>query len=410
MSDRSARRAHAEFRFAPAPSAVRASVLVKRAAPVYRLTLEFDEECGDTSFSSTEMKKFPAFRAAACHVAPIYFDTDATVDKACALIAEAERNGAELIAFPEAFISSFPLWSGVYAPVDVHEFFCKLVGSAVEVPGPEVARIQAAARSHGVIVSIGINEGTPISPGCVWDTNLLIGDDGSILNRHRKLVPTYWEKLTWANGDGSGLRVVDTKVGRIGALVCGENTNSLARFALLAQGENVHISSFSPRWPTHPPGEASYDLEAAIRLRAGAHAFEGKIFNIVASGFLPPEAIDLIAKNDARARRLLEESPKSVSMIFGPSGAVISDTCKDEEGIVYADIDLQQCVVPKQFQDVVGYYNRFDIFELKVNRRPLSPAQFVDGASMSPHDVADTSFPASDASWPLDQSTPNPSR
>lgn len=345
------------------------------------------------------MKTYPSFRAAACHVAPIYFDTPRTVDKACALIAEAASHGAELVAFPEAFVSAFPVWSGVFAPVDVHDFFFRLASSAIEVPGPEIHRVQEAARRHGVVVSIGINEGTPVSPACVWDTNVLIGDDGTILNRHRKLVPTYWEKLTWANGDGSGLRVVDTRVGRIGALVCGENTNSLARFALLAQGENVHVSSFSPRWPTHPPGEASYDLEAAIRLRAGAHAFEGKLFNIVASGFLPAAAIDLIAAHDARARRLLEESPKSVSMIFGPNGNVISDTLRDDEGIVYADIDLSQCVVPKQFQDVVGYYNRFDVFQLNVNRRALTPAHFIDDADGVSFDTL-SPLPSGEA-WPM---------
>ncbi|WP_059413603.1 carbon-nitrogen hydrolase family protein [Cupriavidus basilensis] len=322
------------------------------------------------------MKTYPKFKAAACHAAPVYFDTPATVEKACAWIAEAARNGAELIAFPEAFISSFPVWSGVWAPVDVHEFFVKLASSAVEVNGPEIRQIRDCARRHGVFVSLGINEGTPTSPACIWDTNILIGDDGAILNAHRKLVPTYWEKLTWTPGDGNGLRVSDTRIGRIGALVCGENTNALARFTLLAQGENVHVSSFSPRWPTNPPGEAGYDLEAAIRLRAGAHAFEGKLFNIVASGFLPPEAIDMISRDNLRARQLLEESPKSVSMILGPDGQPISEVIRDEEGIVYADIDLAKCVVPKQFQDVVGYYNRFDVFQLKVNRRALAPVEF----------------------------------
>ncbi|KVD03185.1 carbon-nitrogen hydrolase family protein [Burkholderia ubonensis] len=344
------------------------------------------------------MKTFPTFRAAACHAAPCYFDTPRTIDKACALIAEAAQHGAELVAFPEAFVSAFPVWSGVYPPVDVHRFFFDLAAGAVEVDGPEVQRLRAAARRHGVFVSIGVNEVTPVSPACIWDTNLLIGDDGRLLNRHRKLVPTYWEKMTWANGDGSGLRVVDTRIGKLGALVCGENTNSLARFALLAQGENVHVSSFSPRWPTHPPGEAGYDLEAAIRLRAGAHAFEGKVFNIVASGFLPPGAIDLIARDDARARQLLEESPKSVSMIFGPDGRVISDTLRDDEGIVYADIDLAKCVIPKQFQDVVGYYNRFDVFRLSVDRRPLRAAEFGDGAAAHANmSVPDDAMPAGEA-------------
>lgn len=325
------------------------------------------------------MKTYPKFKAAACHAAPIYFDTPATTDKACALIAEAAAHGAQLVAFPESFISSFPIWCGVWAPVDTHDFFEKFAASAILINGPEMARLRETARKHGVFVSIGINEGTTASLACVYDTNVLIGDDGSILNRHRKLVPTYWEKLAWASGDGSGLRVVDTRIGRIGALVCGENTNALARYSLLAQGENVHISSFSPRWPTHPPGEAAYDLEASIKLRAGAHAFEGKLFNIVSSGFLPPEAIDLVARDNPRARQLMEEASKSVSMILGPSGMPISEVIRDGEGIAYADIDLAKCVVPKQFQDVVGYYNRFDVFSVRVNRQAHSPASFNDG-------------------------------
>lgn len=324
------------------------------------------------------MKQYPKFRAAACHVAPIYFDAEACVDKACAWIREAADKGADLIAFPEAYLSSFPVWSGVWAPVETHEFFSKLVASAVHIDGPEIRQLRDVAKRHGVFVSVGINESTETSYGCIWDTNVIIGDDGSVLNVHRKLVPTYWEKLTWTPGDGSGLRVVDTRIGRIGALVCGENTNALARFSLLAQGENVHVSSFSPRWPTHPLGEGGYDLEAAIRLRAGAHAFEGKLFNIVASGFLPPEAIDMISRGNQGIRDLLEQSPKSVSMILGPDGSPISETLREEEGIVYADIDLEKCVVPKQFQDVVGYYNRFDVFQLKVNRRALSPVQLQD--------------------------------
>jgi nitrilase len=339
------------------------------------------------------MKQYPRFKAAACHAAPVYFDALATVDKACAWIKEAARNGAELIAFPEAFISSFPVWSGVWAPVDAHEFFRKLVASSIEIGGAEMARIRDVAKRHGVFVSIGINEASPISDGCVWDTNVLIGDDGSLLNVHRKLVPTYWEKLTWANGDGSGLRVVTTRIGRIGALVCGENTNALARFSLLAQGENVHISSFSPRWPTHPPGESAYDLEASIRLRAGAHAFEGKLFNIVSSGFLPAQAIDIVSRDNARARQLLEEASKSVSLIVGPDGAPVSEILKDAEGIVYADLDLSVCVVPKQFQDVVGYYNRFDVFQLKVNRRASTPIEFAEDQSVDSESQTDIVWP-----------------
>lgn len=186
------------------------------------------------------MKSYPKFKAAACHSAPIYFDVEATISKACSLIGEAARNGAALIAFPEAYICAFPVWSGLRSPVENHEFFTQMAKSTIEVDGPEMDQIRAAARQHGIVVSMGLNEGTRQSVGCIWDTNVIIGGDGTILNRHRKLVPTFWEKLTWANGDGSGLRVVDSSVGRIGALVCGENTNPLARYTLIAQGEQVH--------------------------------------------------------------------------------------------------------------------------------------------------------------------------
>jgi aliphatic nitrilase len=319
------------------------------------------------------------FTVAACHVSPIYFDVDATVSKACSLVAEAAAHGASIVAFPEAFVCSFPVWAGIRAPVDNHSFFVQMARSAVRVDSEAVSRVRRAARAHGVIVSLGINEASEASHGCVWDTNVLIGSDGAILNRHRKLVPTFWEKLVWANGDGSGLRVATTEFGRIGALICGENTNPLARYALMAQGEEVHVASYSPRWPTHPVGTPGYDLAAAIRLRSGAHSFEAKCFTIVSSGFLSDAAADLVCRGEPHARALIDSAPRSVSMIIGPSGAVVSDTLRDEEGIVYARIDLDDCIVPKQFQDVVGYYNRFDVFDLRVNRRALEPVRFSDG-------------------------------
>lgn len=167
------------------------------------------------------------FKAAACHVAPIYFDLDATVDKTCALIAEAARNGARIVAFPEAHLCAFPVWSGVRAPVENHEFFVRMAKSAVTIDHPAIQRIRRTARDHAIVVSIGINEASKVSVGCIWDTNLLIGADGALLNRHRKLVPTYWEKLTWTNGDGSGLRVVDTPVGQVDALELQERATGL---------------------------------------------------------------------------------------------------------------------------------------------------------------------------------------
>ena len=198
-------------------------------------------------------------------------------------------------------------------------------------------------------------------------------------------MPTFWEKLVWANGDGAGLSVVDTPLGRIGMLICGENTNPLARYALIAQGEQVHISSYPPVWPTRRPGETgAYDIESAIRIRAGAHSFEGKVFNIVASAFLDRATLEAIAGDDASVRDVLERTPRSISIMLGPDGNAITEPLRDSEGILYGEIDVSRCVEPKQFHDLAGYYNRFDVFNLEVDRTRLAPATFKTATDVPP--------------------------
>src|SRR5262245_63491577 len=323
------------------------------------------------------MTTYPKFKVCAAHVAPVFLDTPATVDKARALIAEASRAGARLIALPESFVPGFPVWAAVQTPIKSHEFFKRLAANSIEVPGPEVTALCTAARDNSIVVSIGISERSSVSVGCLWNTNLLIDADGNLVNHHRKLVPTFYEKLIWANGDGAGLRVCNTDIGKIGMLICGENTNPLARYALIAQGEQVHVSSYPPVWPTRPSNEPGrYDLASAIRIRAGAHSFEGKVFNIVASACLDASVFDALRGLDADARETLELSPRGVSMVIGPAGEVISDTLCETEGLLYQEIDVAQCVEPKQFHDIVGYYNRFDVFELNVNRARHSPIRF----------------------------------
>jgi nitrilase len=318
-----------------------------------------------------------AIKVAAAHVAPVFLDREKTVAKACALIEEAARQGAALIAFPETYVPAFPLWSAVAAPIYNHDWFKRLAANSLRCPGPELERVAAAARRHGIVVSLGFNEGTADSVGCIWNSNVLIGEDGAILNHHRKLVPTFWEKLTWANGDGAGLRVCETRLGRVGVLICGENTNPLARYTLMAQGEQIHVSTYPPVWPTRDPrGGGNYDLAGAIRIRAGAHSFEAKAFNIVASGFLDAAMREELATLGPDAVRVLDQSPRAVSMVIGPSGEPVSAILADHEGLLYASIDTDACVEPKQFHDVVGYYNRFDVFQLTVDRTRLRPVAF----------------------------------
>ncbi|WP_315766398.1 MULTISPECIES: carbon-nitrogen hydrolase family protein [unclassified Bradyrhizobium] len=321
------------------------------------------------------MLKLPRFRAAAVQASPVYLNASATAEKAASLLREAAANGARLVAFPEVFVPGYPYWNWITDPVTGSAWFEKLVKASVLVPGPEVDIVRKAARDANCYVVLGINERSPVSLGAIYNTLVFIGPDGALLGKHRKLVPTWAEKLTWTDGDGSSLRVYDTEIGRLGGLACGENTNTLARFALLGQGELVHVASYISL-PVAPP---DYDMAEAIKLRAIAHSFEGKIFTIVSCSTVSEEIIAAMETVVPDARGRLQRKSSAFSGIIGPDGRLVGDPLIDDEGIVYADIDLERCIQPKQMHDIIGHYNRFDIFNLRVNRRPLGPLGLLDG-------------------------------
>jgi nitrilase len=318
---------------------------------------------------------YPKFRAAAVQAAPVFLDRDTTIDKLEALVEKAADAGADLVVFGESFIPAFPVWNLIYAPLDQHAWFRRLFDNAVQVPGPHTGKLSEIAKRHRVILSVGVTEKGPVSMGALWNTNLLFGRDGTLLNRHRKLVPTWAEKLTWANGDAEYLRPAETDIGRLGTLICGENTNTLARFALLAQGEQVHIATYPPAWPFHRPGGGpqTYNLTEAIRIRSAAHAFEGKVFNVVSSCALDSDAINQLSQGDARMKQLLEASPAPVSLVVGPNGELLADPLVGGEGMVVAEIDIARSIEYKMVHDIVGHYNRFDIFHLEVDPTPNHP-------------------------------------
>jgi nitrilase len=328
------------------------------------------------------MGNLPRFKAAAVHAAPVFLDKTATAAKAAALIREAAAAGAALVAFPETFLPAFPMWAALWAPIDNHDLFIRMAAESVLVDGPEIAGIRAEAKRQGIFVSLGFSERSPASVGALWNANLLIDDSGEILNHHRKIVPTFYEKLIWAPGDGAGLRVSGTRIGRIGCLICGENTNPLARFALIAEGEQLHVSTWPPIWPTRRPGGGgNFNNLAANRLRAGAHSFEAKAFGLVTAGFLDRATRDFLVNRDPAIADVVDGTPRAASYFIDPTGEQIGPDLHDDEGILYADIDLNRCVEPKQFHDVVGSYNRFDIFDLAVRRTRLSPISFVETAA-----------------------------
>ncbi|KAG9557776.1 nitrilase, partial [Aureobasidium melanogenum] len=216
------------------------------------------------------------------------------------------------------------------------------------------------------------------------------------------LQPTFFEKLTWSSGDGHGLRISETQYGKIGNLICGENTNPLARYALMAEGEQIHISTWPAVWPTRalqPDVVATkgknYDNLAANRTRAAAHCFEAKCFGIINAAFLDEQAIDIVAKgasNEAGVRQTLQLSQRAATMFLDPTGmlkpgfTVDATTGKeqetqylqDREDILYTDLNVEECIEGKQYHDVVGGYQRLDIFDLQVDRSRREPARFVE--------------------------------
>lgn len=313
------------------------------------------------------MSALPKYKVAAVQAAPCFLDVRKTMVKVHELATEAAKNGAKLVAFPEVFISGYPYWNWIYNPFRGSPWFRKLVLNSISVPGPEVEELCRIARALDIHLAIGVNERDEYSVGALYNTNLLISPEHGLINKRRKLVPTFAEKLTWTSGDGDGLRATKTPLGPIGMLACGENTNTLARFALLAEGELLHIANYISF-----PFVSNYSMPEAIKIRTAAHSFEGKVFSIVACSAMSDEIIDMLATTEEE-RKMLSGKPNAFSGIIDPNGQIISEPLGDEEGIVYGEIDLERCIEPKQFQDIIGNYNRFDIFQLHVDRRSRSP-------------------------------------
>ncbi|KAI9042141.1 carbon-nitrogen hydrolase family protein [Aspergillus affinis] len=363
-------------------------------------------------------------RVAACHVASHFLSAQKSVDKAISLIHQAAKNSANLVVFPETYLSAFPIWSAIRPPTENHDLFHRMVQESLYADGEEVRLLQEAARETKTVISMGFSEKYRASTACLYNSNLIINTMGEVAVHHRKLMPTFFEKLTWSPGDGYGLRVADTPYGRVGGLICGENTNPLARYSLMAQREQIHISSWPPIWPTRVPASspkekekeegdrlsqgqgqgqgqapANYDNVLANRLRAAAHCFEAKCFGVMCSGFLGQDAIDIIvsgSRSPGHVKGVLDNSPRGVSMFLDPTGTplpsftVEEDTktqrpkefLQNEEGVLYADMDLDRCIEGKQYHDVVGGYQRLDVFQLQVNRSRRDPVVFTEGSDI----------------------------
>ncbi|MFN7674729.1 carbon-nitrogen hydrolase family protein [Flavobacterium sp.] len=316
---------------------------------------------------------FKKFKAATVQTSPVFLNVEKTIAKAISFVKEASTNGAQLIAFPEVFVAAYPYWNWIMTPIQGSKWYEQLYKSSLKTEDFVLKPLFQAAKDHNIHIVIGINERGD-SYGEIYNTNLIIDNQGKLIGKHRKLVPTWAEKLTWTSGDGSSLKVYDTEIGPIGTLACGENTNTLARFTLLTQGELIHIANYISL-PVAPP---DYDMAEAIKIRAAAHSFEGKLFTIVSCSTISQEIKDALRADVPNVDELLTRKNSAFSGFIGPNGAVIGTPLIDDEGIVYADIDLEKCIQPKQMHDILGHYNRFDIFDLRVNTASTRNITFID--------------------------------
>ena len=308
----------------------------------------------------------PRIQIAAIQAAPIFLKREATVEKACALIKEAGAKGASVVGFPEGFIPGHPLWYHFHPATSARSITLatELFKNSVEIPGPATEALCQAAREAKVHVVMGLCERRPGTFGTMYNTQLFIDDQGRILGKHQKLVPTVGERLVHTGGYGDTLRAFQTKFGRIGGLICGENSNPLAIFALTAEGTMIHVAS----WPNHRNKGASFTASDRAASAGRAVAMMSKAFVINALGALNEEMIEMLAANDDDRVFLRDPNNSGGSTIINPESVVIAGPLGNEEGILYADIDLEACVRAKISHDLAGHYNRADVFNVRVNR------------------------------------------
>lgn len=299
-------------------------------------------------------------KVAAAQLSPVLGSRDGTIAKVIDAIAAAAREGARLIVFPETVVPYYPYFSFITPAVAMGPAHLALYEQAVTVPGAATDAVAAAARRHAIVVVLGVNER---DHGTLYNAQLIFDADGKLLLKRRKITPTYHERMVWGQGDGSGLKAVDSAVGRIGALACWEHYNPLARYSLMAQHEQIHCSQF--------PGSLVGPIFAEqMELTVRHHALESGCFGINATAWLSEEQVASVTSDPALQKAL---RGGCYTAIVSPEGKHLCEPLRDGEGLVYADLDFALITKRKRMMDSVGHYARPELLSLQLDDRAAQP-------------------------------------
>ena len=310
-------------------------------------------------------------RVAIIQHAPVFLDRAAALDKAVAMLDEAARAGARLVVFPEAFVPGYPAWIWRLRPgADMaltEQLHARLRANAVDLGGDDLAPLCQAAARHGVTVVCGLHERDgEFSRGTLYNTVVVIGPDGALLNRHRKLMPTGPERMVWGFGDATGLKAVDTPCGRVGALICWESYMPLARCALYAQGVEIYVAPTYDNGPRCVATLQHIAREGGCWVLGSGCAFQARDI---------PDTLPGKAQMYADADEWVNSGD---SVVVAPGGKIVAGPLHEALGIVYAEIDLARIGMARRNFDVVGHSARPDLFQLRVNTGAAQPVVFAE--------------------------------